>query len=46
VGTFSGTPPVLQNGFLKNYLYDDRLMFDAPPFFPTTGNYEIVSWFE
>jgi hypothetical protein len=46
VGTFSGSPPVLQDGFLKNYLYDERLMFDAPPFFPTTGNYEIVSWFE
>jgi hypothetical protein len=46
VGTFSGDPPSLKNGFLKDYQYDDRLMFDAPPFFPTTGNYEIVSWFE
>jgi len=46
VGTFSGSPPTLNNGFLKNYLYDARLMYDAPPFFPTTGNYEIISWFE
>ena len=46
VGTFSGTPPALNNGFLKDYRYDDRLLYDAPPFFPTTGNYEIVSWFE
>lgn len=44
VGTFSGSS--LNNGFLKDYRYDNRLMFDAPPYFPTTGNYEIVSWFE
>ena len=46
VGTFSGSPPHLVSGYLKNYLYDERLMNDAPPFFPTTGQYEIVSWFE
>ena len=46
VGTFSGTPPSLNNGYLKDYQYDDRLLYDAPPFFPTTGNYEIVSWLE
>ena len=46
VGTFTGSPPHLVSGYLKNYLYDDRLMSDAPPFFPTTGQYEIVSWFE
>jgi hypothetical protein len=46
VGTFSGSPPTIQNGYLKNYLYDLRLMNDAPPFFPTTGQYEIVSWLE
>jgi hypothetical protein len=46
VGTFSGSPPHLVSGYLKNYFYDQRLMVDAPPFFPTTGQYEIVSWFE
>jgi hypothetical protein len=49
VGTFDTDRhgnPYLKNGYLKNYLYDDRLMYDAPPFFPTTGNYEIISWFE
>ena len=46
VGTFSGSPPQRVSGYLKNYQYDDRLMFDAPPYFPSTGNYEIVSWFE
>jgi hypothetical protein len=46
VGTFSGNPPKLVSGFLKNYMYDSRFLYDAPPFFPTTGNFEIVSWFE
>lgn len=46
VGIFSGSPPHLVSGYLKNYRYDERLMTDAPPFFPTTGQYEIVSWFE
>jgi len=46
VGTFSGTPPKKVSGYTKNYKYDARLMYDAPPYFPTTGNFEIVSWFE
>jgi hypothetical protein len=46
VGTFTGSPPHIVSGYHKNYLYDERLMTDAPPFFPTTGQYEIVSWFE
>ena len=46
VGTFTGSPPHIVSGYLKNYLYDQRLMTDAPPFFPTTGQFEIVSWFE
>jgi len=44
VGTFGSDG--LSNGFLKDYQYDSRLLNDSPPFFPTTGNYEIVSWFE
>jgi hypothetical protein len=44
-GTFSGNTIV--NGFKPGgTYYDDRLMNDAPPFFPTTGNFEVVSWFE
>lgn len=46
VGTFSGSPPVINHGFQKNYRYDTRLMVDSPPFFPTTGSYEILSWYE
>ena len=44
-GTFSGT--TITHGFLPGgTYYDDRLMNDCPPFFPTTGNLEVVSWFE
>lgn len=46
VGTFSGSPPVINNGFQKKYRYDSRLMVESPPFFPTTGSYEILSWYE
>ncbi len=47
-GVFSGgNPPTVIHGFMPGgSYYDDRLMNDAPPFFPTTGNFEVVSWFE
>ena len=47
-GVFSnGTNPAVINGFKPGgSYYDDRLMNDAPPFFPTTGQFEVVSWFE
>lgn len=44
VGTF-GTSGI-KSGFAKRYKYDDRLMVASPPFFPGTGGFEIVSWFE
>ena len=34
------------HGFLKNYSYDERLMYMSPPGYPGTGGMEIVSWFE
>jgi hypothetical protein len=34
------------SGFSKRYQYDDRLMLASPPYFPGTGNFEIVSWYE
>jgi hypothetical protein len=46
-GVFSGDPPTIVHGFKPGgTFYDDRLMVSAPPFFPTTGQYEIVSWLE
>jgi hypothetical protein len=44
VGTFSGTS--INHGFAKRYKYDDRFMLASPPYFPGTGGFEIVSWFE
>ena len=44
-GTFSGQ--TITHGFLPGgTYYDERLLNDSPPFFPTTGNFEVVSWFE
>ena len=47
-GVFSGGQnPTVINGFQPGgTYYDQRLLNDAPPFFPTTGNYEVISWFE
>lgn len=42
VGTFRGSTQV--SGFTKDYYYDDRLMDSPPPFFPTTGKYDMLGW--
>ncbi|MBF8294014.1 MAG: hypothetical protein HW389_559 [Bacteroidetes bacterium] len=44
VGTLSGG--VINSGFSKSYRYDNRLMTQSPPFYPTTGSYMILSWYE
>jgi hypothetical protein len=44
VGTFGSSG--IKTGFAKRYRYDDRLMVASPPFFPGTGGFEIVSWYE
>jgi hypothetical protein len=44
VGTFSGGTS--KSGFTKQYRYDWRLAFMSPPFYPGTGGFKIVSWFE
>jgi len=33
-------------GFSRNYKYDERLRSLYPPFYPGTGGFEIVSWYE
>ncbi len=42
VGTFRGSTQV--SGFTKDYYYDERLMDTPPPYFPTTGKYDMLSW--
>jgi hypothetical protein len=47
-GVFSGgsNPTVIHGYQPGGTYYDGRLMNDAPPYFPTTGSFEVVSWFE
>lgn len=42
VGTISGGS--IQTGYAKNYYYDPRLADYPPPYFPTTGLYDTLSW--
>jgi hypothetical protein len=44
VGTFGISG--IKSGFAKRYAYDQRLLVASPPFFPGTGGFEIVSWYE
>ena len=48
VGTFSGTPPVLNSGYNKNYAYDTRLKYLSPPYFlsPTQSAWMRISYAE
>jgi hypothetical protein len=34
------------SGYYKSYTYDERMMVASPPYFPATGSYEILSWYE
>ena len=45
VGTI-GSGGTITNGFSKNYSYDRRFLFSAPPNFPNTGAYNVISWYE
>jgi hypothetical protein len=42
VGQFSGTR--ITSGYSKDYHYDPRMADYPPPFFPTTGQYDVLSW--
>ena len=44
VGTFNSHTGQMQTGYSKNYAYDPRLATYPPPFYPTTGTYERLSW--
>jgi hypothetical protein len=41
-----GSDGSITNGFSKSYSYDRRFMFSAPPNFPNTGSYNVISWYE
>ncbi len=40
------TNGVLSNGFLKSFSTDPRYVTKAPPYFPRSGNYQLVTWWE
>lgn len=44
VGTFNSSTGQTSTGYAKNYSYDPRLVVNPPPFYPTTGQYERLSW--
>ncbi len=43
-GYLSGN--TLTAGYHQSIKYDPRLMLETPPYFPSTRQYEIVSWYE
>jgi hypothetical protein len=44
VGTFDPNTGVTLTGYSKAYSYDPRLAINPPPYYPTTGTYERISW--
>lgn len=43
VGTINGSGN-LNTGYAKDYVYDARMADNPPPYFPTTGTYDKISW--
>lgn len=37
---------VIEHGYARHVVYDDRMLTGVPPYFPTTDQFEIVSWYE
>ena len=46
VGTFASSTGQKVSGYSKDYYYDERLAGTAPPFYPTTADYEELLWQE
>ena len=44
VGTFNASAGTLSTGYDKDYKYDERMAVNPPPYFPTTGTYERLSF--
>ncbi len=44
VGTFNPNNNVQVSGYNKDYRYDPRMVDAPPPFFPTTGQFDVKSW--
>jgi hypothetical protein len=46
VGTFDSHTQKITHGYSKRYKYDERLLALAPPYYPGTDKFEILSWYE
>jgi len=46
VGTFYPSTGKIASGYYKDYHYDKRVIDNPPPYFPTTGRYELGEWKE
>ncbi|HDN97772.1 MAG: hypothetical protein DRP67_03220 [Candidatus Omnitrophota bacterium] len=46
VGTFYPSSGRIASGYYKDYHYDKRVLDNPPPYFPTTGRYELAEWKE
>ncbi len=49
VGTFSGDitgQPTKTSGYSKNYIYDKRVVYFPPPYFPPTNMFDLIYWQE
>jgi hypothetical protein len=44
VGTFNSSTGNISSGYSKDYSYDTRMAVNPPPYFPTTGTYERLSF--
>lgn len=36
----------ITNGYKRHVVYDERMLTTVPPLFPTTDQFEIISWYE
>ncbi|MGA3286766.1 MAG: hypothetical protein ABSD46_05020 [Bacteroidota bacterium] len=46
VGTFNSSTGAQVHGFAKNYSYDPRLQYEAPPSYPKMQRYRVLSWYD
>ncbi len=44
VGTFNQSTNQTSTGYTKNYKYDTRMVDYPPPYYPTTGQYDEMTW--
>lgn len=46
VGTFNSSTNTVQSGYAKRYIYDSRFTTSPPLYFPETGDYLKLAWYE